>query len=59
MDNIHSPSVPSGPVAGRNLFKTADQNKLSLMDLMAEKQRVESELSALSGVLDTVRTDCV
>lgn len=57
MDNIHSPSVPSGPVAGRDPSKIVDQEKSSLMDLMAEKQRVESELSELSSVLDTVCTD--
>lgn len=54
MDNIHMPSVPSGPAAGRGLPRTADQDPTSLMELMAEKQRVEGELSELSSVLDTV-----
>ena len=56
MDDIHTPTVPSGPTTGRSLTNGAGEDKLSLMDLIAEKERVESELSALSSVLDSVRT---
>ncbi|MCJ1257143.1 putative 26S proteasome regulatory subunit [Lignoscripta atroalba] len=53
MDDIHTPTVPSGPTTGRSLTNGAGEDKLSLMDLIAEKERVESELSALSSVLDS------
>lgn len=52
MDNLHSPTVASGPTS------TASQNgtqKLSLVELIAQKDNVESELRALSSVLDSVR----
>ena len=53
MNNIHTPSVPSGPTTGHDAT-SVEQGKLSLMDLISEKERVESELSALSSVLDSV-----
>lgn len=54
MNNIHTPSVPSGPTTGHDATTSVEQDKLSLLDLILEKQRVERELSALSGVLDSV-----
>lgn len=54
MDNIHNPSVPSGPTTSHNSSKAVEQDNLSLMDLIAKKERVEAELSALSSVLDSV-----
>ncbi len=53
MDSIHTPSVPSGSGSGRSLDGPKDKAK-SLLDLMSEKQTVESELSALGSVLDSV-----
>lgn len=53
MDDIHTPTVASGPTTSRAADDTA-QDKMSLMDLMSEKTRVEEELSALGGVLDSV-----
>ncbi|KAL9122659.1 MAG: hypothetical protein Q9187_000781 [Circinaria calcarea] len=58
MEDIHTPTVPSGPSTSTR-YASSDgpsQNKQSLTDLMAEKDRVEAELTALSSVLDSVRT---
>lgn len=48
-DNIHAPTVTSGPTTtgGSN----RDPAKLSMVDLMQEKESIEEELSALSSVL--------
>ncbi|KAK7520647.1 26S proteasome non-ATPase-like protein regulatory subunit 9 [Phyllosticta citriasiana] len=48
MDDIHTPTVSTNG-ASNGLSK----QDLSLGDLIAEKQRVEGELSALSSVLDS------
>lgn len=53
MDSIHTPSVPSGSGSGCGLDGPKDKAK-SLLELMSEKQIVESELSALGSVLDSV-----
>jgi 26S proteasome regulatory subunit N4 len=53
-DNIHAPTVPSGPTTANTGF--GDLSKLSLVELMDQKERIESELSALSGILTSVRT---
>lgn len=55
MDNIHNPSVPSGPTINQDTSKGEGPNKVSLMDLMAQKEGIEAELSALGSVLDSVR----
>jgi len=49
MDTLHSPTVAQGEQ--RN---GADKKQLSLQELIAEKDRVWSELSALGSVLDSV-----
>ena len=54
MDDIHTPTVPSGPTTGQGAANGVAEDKLSLMDLIAEKTRVEEELSALGSVLDSV-----
>lgn len=55
MDDIHTPSVVSGPTSSRGAANGSDSETLSLMDLVTEKQRAEGQLSALSSVLDSVR----
>ena len=55
MDDIHTPTVPSGPTTGQKAANGVDKDKLSLLDLMDEKTRVEDELTALGSVLDSVR----
>lgn len=54
MDNIHIPSIASGPTTGHATTKTLEQGQLSLMELHSEKQRIEKEVSALSLVLESV-----
>ena len=56
MNDIHTPTVPSGPTTGQRVSNGADKNKLSIMDLISEKSRVEEELTALGSVLDSVGT---
>lgn len=55
MDDIHAPTVASGPTSGG---APRDLSKLSMVDLMQEKERIEAELSALSSVLGSVSTYC-
>lgn len=50
--NIHAPTVASGPTSGA---APRDFSKLSMVDLMQEKDRIEEELKELSQVLATVR----
>ena len=52
MDDIHAPTVASGPASGAN---PRDVSKLSMSELMQEKERIEEEMSALSSVLQSVR----
>lgn len=54
MANIHAPTVASGPIS-RPAANEGSKENLSLMGLMAEKTRIEEELSALSSVLGSVR----
>ncbi len=56
MDDIHAPTVSSGPRATGLSSATNQHAKKSLTELIAEKDRVESELRALSSVLDSVRS---
>lgn len=56
MDNIHTPSVASGPTSGPGPDTGVKTDMLSLMDLINEKTRVEEELSALGSVLDSVHS---
>jgi 26S proteasome non-ATPase regulatory subunit 9 len=53
MDDIHAPTVASGPASGA---LPRDLSKLSMPELMQEKERIEEELSALSAVLQSVRS---
>lgn len=53
MENLHAPTVPSGPVSARP--SSNDQNKgLSFAQLQANKDNIEAEIKALSSVLDSV-----
>ena len=54
MDDIHTPSVASGPTTGSGSANGVKVEELSLMDLAKEKTKVEEELSALGSVLDSV-----
>lgn len=54
MDDLHAPTVSSGPTSQ----PSADgiEKTLSLQELIAKKDNVEAELSALGSVLDSVCT---
>lgn len=51
MDNIHAPTVPSGP-SSRPLAN-GNAKQLSFAELQKKKDDMEAELKALSGVLDS------
>ncbi|KAL8942440.1 MAG: hypothetical protein Q9211_001383 [Gyalolechia sp. 1 TL-2023] len=53
MDDIHTPTVASGPNSARTLYSTKTDRDVSLLDLIAEKAELEEELKALGGVLDS------
>lgn len=52
MDNIHAPTVASGP-SSRPLAN-GNAAHLSFAELQKKKEDVEAELKALSGILDSV-----
>nr|POE59329.1 hypothetical protein CFP56_24598 [Quercus suber] len=52
MDDIHAPTVQSGPTSG--LPASAQDRKSSFHELVIQKENVEAELSALGSVLDSV-----
>jgi len=54
MDDIHAPTVSSGPTSA-GYSNGIPKEQLTLQELMAEKDRVETELKALGQVLDSVR----
>lgn len=55
MYNLHNPTVvPSGPSPNTSAANGSLQEKTPLMELIAEKARVEEELKALGSVLDSV-----
>jgi 26S proteasome non-ATPase regulatory subunit 9 len=53
MDSMHAPTIPSGPTSrgSANGIKTAGK---TLQELQVQKDNLEEELKALSGVLDSV-----
>jgi hypothetical protein len=53
MNNLHAPTVPSGPTSGPQGDRSA-LDRLSLMELISRKDNLEAELKALSSVLDSV-----
>jgi 26S proteasome non-ATPase regulatory subunit 9 len=53
MDDIHHPSVASGPTSNGYSNGVGKEN-MTLKQLTDEKDRLEGELSALSAVLDSV-----
>ncbi|ODH17503.1 hypothetical protein ACO22_06274 [Paracoccidioides brasiliensis] len=53
MNNIHAPTVASGPTFARGFVNGRDLSSLSLNELYEEKRLIENELKALSNVLDS------
>jgi len=54
MENLHAPTVPSGPTTAP-IGNGTNANGQSLGQLQAKKDNIEAELKALSSVLDSVR----
>lgn len=54
MDDIHTPSVASGPTTNGYSNGIAT-DRLSFNELIAEKARLEGELTSLGAVLESVR----
>ena len=52
MNNLHAPTVPSGPTTAPATNGNAVH--LSFAELQRKKDDVEAELKALGGVLDSV-----
>ena len=52
MDNLHAPTIPSGP-SSRPLAN-GNAAHLSFAELSQKKDNLEAELKALGGVLDSV-----
>ncbi|EFE37904.1 26S proteasome non-ATPase regulatory subunit Nas2, putative [Trichophyton verrucosum HKI 0517] len=50
MDDIHTPTVPAGPVSGAGSTST-DLSKAGLTQLFDDKEKLEAELKILSDVL--------
>lgn len=53
MDDLHTPTVASGPTSG-GYSNGVPKEQLSLQELIAERDRLETELKALGQVLDSV-----
>ncbi|QIW97542.1 hypothetical protein AMS68_003060 [Peltaster fructicola] len=51
MDNLHAPTVPSGPSSSHSTNGHAE--KKSLQELIISKENLEAQLSALGAVLDS------
>lgn len=56
MDDIHTPTVRSGSTSAQTSRDTTQDGGRTLLDLIADKTRLEDELKALSSVLDSVWT---
>lgn len=50
-ENIHAPTIPSGPTTGG--INGTSHTHLSLRELDSRKKDMEAELTALSGVLES------
>ena len=55
MENLHAPTVPSGPTSTPTQTNGVAHG-LSLAQLQAKKDNIEAEMRALSGVLDSAST---
>ncbi len=53
MNNLHAPTVLSGPTSGPQGNRSA-LDRLSLMELISRKDNLEEELKALVSALDSV-----
>lgn len=56
MENLHAPTVPSGPTSGP-VANGTQSSGLTLAQLQAKKDNLEAEIRALGGVLDSHGVD--
>ncbi|USW49066.1 Putative 26S Proteasome non-ATPase regulatory subunit 9, PDZ superfamily, PDZ domain 6 [Septoria linicola] len=56
MDDLHAPTVASGPTSG-GATASGTIAKQSLQEIIAQKENLEAELSALGSVLDSHQVD--
>ncbi|TGO56390.1 hypothetical protein BCON_0078g00050 [Botryotinia convoluta] len=49
MENLHAPTIPSGPTSGPGATNGTQTNGLTLSQLQAKKDNIEAEIKALSG----------
>lgn len=54
MENLHAPTVPSGPTTSASTTN-GNARQLSFAELQHKKDNLEAELKALGAVLDSVR----
>ena len=52
MDDLHAPTVGSGPTS--QPLSNGTEGELTLQELIAKKENLEAELTALGSVLDSV-----
>ncbi|KAF7928612.1 uncharacterized protein EAE98_005668 [Botrytis deweyae] len=57
MENLHAPTIPSGPTSGPGAANGMQTNGLTFPQLQAKKDNIEAEIKALSGVLDSHGVD--
>ncbi|KAM0129804.1 hypothetical protein ACHAP3_001604 [Botrytis cinerea] len=57
MENLHAPTIPSGPTSGPGAANGIQTNGLTFSQLQAKKDNIEAEIKALSGVLDSHGVD--
>ncbi|THV50356.1 hypothetical protein BGAL_0153g00010 [Botrytis galanthina] len=57
MENLHAPTIPSGPTSGPGATNGMQTNGLTFAQLQAKKDNIEAEIKALSGVLDSADLD--
>ena len=55
MENLHAPTVPSGPTSGP-ASTNGTNTGMTFQQLQAKKDNIEAELRALGSVLDSVGT---
>ncbi|TEY86508.1 hypothetical protein BOTCAL_0007g00350 [Botryotinia calthae] len=49
MENLHAPTIPSGPTSGPGAANGIQTNGLAFSQLQAKKDNIEAEIKALSG----------
>ena len=54
MENLHAPTVPSGPTSGLASTNGIQTSGLTFPQLQAKKDNIEAELRALGSVLESV-----